>query len=60
MNAWGRIISTAMNGFSQTEETSLTRMFRVEYSREYQHLKKLGCEINDRFVKQFLADRKNS
>jgi hypothetical protein len=60
MIAWGRAFIAAMNGFRSTSETSLTRMFRVEYNREYQHLKKFGCEINDSFVKQFLADRKQS
>ena len=60
MIAWGRMIMNAMNGFRGSKETGLVRMFRVEYAKEYQHLQRLGCEINDSFVKQFLSDRKNS
>jgi len=60
MIAWGRMFMAAMSGFSSTKETGLTRMFRIEYGKEYEHLTKMGCEINDSFVKQFLADRKYS
>lgn len=60
MTAWGRMILSAINGFSSTKETGLTRMFRIEYGKEYEHLTRMGCEINDSFVKQFLADRKYS
>ena len=60
MNAWGRIIMSAMNGFNRKDDTGLVRMFRIEYANEYRHMEKMGCEINDSFVKQFLADRKKS
>ena len=60
MTAWGRMILMAISGFPSTKETGLTRMFRIEYGKEYEHLKNMGCEINDSFVKQFLADKKYS
>lgn len=60
MNAWGRIIMSAMNGFRKPDDTGLVRMFRIEYANEYRHMEKMGCEINDSFVKQFLLDRKQS
>lgn len=60
MIAWGRMILNAMNGFRPAKETGLVRMFRVEYANEFHHLEKMGCEINDSFVKQFLSDRKYS
>jgi hypothetical protein len=54
MIAWGKAIVDAMNGFADTKETGLTRMFRTEYSKEYHWLKKQGCEVNDKFVRTFL------
>jgi hypothetical protein len=54
MTAWGTILLNAINGFGNDSETGLVRLFRVEYSKEYQQLKKSGCEINDRFVKEYL------
>ena len=60
MIAWGRAIIGAMNGFKDTKETGLTRMFRTEYAKEYQMMRKSGCEINDNFVRTFLDMRKNS
>lgn len=60
MIAWGRAIIGAMNGFKDTKETGLTRMFRTEYSKEYQMMKRSGCEINDNFVRTFLDMRKHS
>lgn len=60
MIAWGRVFLNCLNGFRDTKETGLTRMFRTEYSKEYNWMQKNGCEINDDFVKQFLADRKHS
>ena len=58
MIAWGRAVIGAMNGFKNTEETGLTRMFRTEYSKEYQMMRKNGYEINDSFVRTFLDMRK--
>lgn len=60
MIAWGRMIMSAMNGFNRKDDSGLVRMFRIEYANEYHHMEKMGCEINDSFVKQFLADRKQS
>ena len=60
MIAWGRMILSAMNGFNTSNDSGLVRMFRIEYAKEYHLIKKMGCEINDSFVKQFLADRKQS
>ena len=58
MIAWGRAVIGAMNGFKNTEETGLTRMFRTEYAKEYLMMKKSGYEINDSFVRTFLNMRK--
>ena len=58
MIAWGKAIVGAMNGFNNESETGLVRMFRVEYANEYRHLKQMGYEINDSFVKTFLKTRK--
>ncbi len=60
MIAWGRAIMAAMNGFHQPKETGLIRMFRTEYSKDYMWMKKNGYEINDNFVRTFLAARRNS
>lgn len=60
MIAWGKAFIAALNGLASTKETGLTRMFRTEYGKEYYNLKKNGYEIDDDFVKQFLADRKQS
>jgi hypothetical protein len=57
MIAWGRAVIGAMNGFKNTEETGLTRMFRTEYSKEYQMMRKNGYEISDSFVRTFLSMR---
>ena len=58
MNAWGRAIVGAMNGFKNESESGLVRMFRVEYEKEYRQMKLMGYEINDSFVKSFLNTRK--
>jgi hypothetical protein len=60
MIAWGRAVIGAMNGFKDTGETGLTRMFRTEYAKEYHLMRKNGYEINDRFVRTFLELRKHS
>jgi hypothetical protein len=60
MIAWGRAVIGAMNGFKDTGETGLTRMFRTEYAKEYQMMRKSGYEINDNFVRTFLDMRKGS
>lgn len=60
MTAWGRMLLSAINGLKRENETCLVRMFRIEFSREFQHLEKMGCGVSDDFVKQFLKDRKYS
>lgn len=60
MKLWGKALFNAMNGFSDSRETGLMRMFRTEYGREYQWMKKNGVEVTDAFVKTFLADRISS
>lgn len=60
MIAWGRMILSAMDSFNRKDDSSLVRMFRVEYANEYRHMEKMGCEINDSFVRQFLIDRKSA
>ena len=60
MTAWGKVLMCAMNGFPDSRESGLVRMFRTEYGKEYRMMKKNGFAINDKFVKQFLEDRKNS
>ena len=59
MIAWGRAVIGAMNGFGDTKETGLTRMFRTEYAKEYHLMKRNGYEINDNFVRTFLDMRKH-
>lgn len=54
MTAWGRMFLNAMNGFRNESETGLVRMFRVEYSKEYLQLKRLGVQLDDAFVRQYL------
>lgn len=56
MFAWGRAFGSILENFNRGE-TALVRMFRIEYPQEYRHLKRNGCEINDRFVKDFLDVR---
>lgn len=57
MIAWAKAISSTLNGFAETRETSLVRLFRTEYSQEYHWLKKQGTEIDDKFVKTYLSLR---
>lgn len=57
MIAWGRAFGSVLENFNKGE-TPLVRMFRIEYAQEYRHLKRNGCEINDRFVKDFISMRK--
>ena len=59
MNAWGRKILNIFNAFPMYE-TGLVRLFRTEYSQDYKHMKSMGYEINDMFVKNFLKARKVS
>lgn len=58
MIAWGRAVIGAMNGFKDESDTGLVRMFRVEYNKEYRMMKRLGYEINDSFVKNFLRNHR--
>lgn len=58
MIAWGRAFVSAMNGFKNESETGLVRMFRIEYAKDYRHMKQMGYEINDSVVKDFLAARR--
>ena len=60
MIAWGRAIIGAMNGFPDSRESGLMRMFRTEYAKDYHWMKKNGCEINDNIVKNFLETRRKS
>ena len=60
MIAWGRAFISVLYNFGKPKESGLTRMFQTEYGKEYYWMKKNGYEINDNFVKMFLADRKNS
>ena len=57
MIAWGKAIVHAMNGFQDTKETGLVRMFRTEYSKEYNWLRKQGMTVSDQFVRRFLDIR---
>lgn len=40
------------------DESGLVRMFEVEYHKEYRHARKAGAEVNDAFVRSFLATHK--
>jgi hypothetical protein len=55
MIAWGKAIVHAMNGFNDSKETGLVRMFRTEYAREYYWLRKQGVAVNDQYVRRFLG-----
>jgi len=57
MIAWGTMLLNAMAGFGNENETGLVRLFRVEYANEYRQLKKSGCQIDDKFVKEYLGLR---
>lgn len=54
MIAWGRAVVGAMNGFQNESESGLVRMFRVEYAKEYYQMKRMGVQLDDAFVRQFL------
>ncbi len=58
MTAWGRMFYNAMNGFRNESETGLVRMFRVEYAKEYRQLKKMGAQLDDAFVRQYIRNLK--
>lgn len=58
MTAWGKALFDAMNGFGDSRETGLVRMFRTEYGREYHWMRKNGVAVTDNFVKTFLAERR--
>lgn len=54
MIAWGRMIADGLMYGGLNDETPLMRMFRIEYGNEFRLLKKLGCEITDETIKQYL------
>lgn len=56
MFAWGRRTETSFNGFINGE-SGLVRMFRTEYAKEYRHMKKMGYEVDDAFVRTYLQSR---
>lgn len=58
MAAWGRMFFNAMSGFKNEAETGLVRMFRVEYAKEYRQLKKMGAQLDDAFVRQYIRNLK--
>ena len=58
MIAWGRAFISAINGMRNESESGLVRMFRIEYAKDYRHMKQMGYEINDNTVKDFLAARR--
>jgi hypothetical protein len=58
MTAWGRMFYNAMSGFNNEAETGLVRMFRVEYAKEYRQLKKMGAQLDDAFVRQYIRNLK--
>jgi len=59
MKYTGTMGNSLLNMFRQERsDTSLVRMFRVEYDKEYRWAKKAGVNINEDFVKQFLKDTK--
>lgn len=41
-------------------DSSLVRMFRIEYGSEYEALKKSGYAVDDTLVRQFLQNARNS
>ena len=58
MTAWGRMFYNAMSGFNNESESGLVRMFRVEYTKEYLQLKRMGVQLNDVFVRQYIRNLK--
>ena len=52
----GRGMLSAFN--PEKSETPLVTMFRTEFFKEYSHAKKYGVNVNERFVKEFLAEQK--
>jgi hypothetical protein len=61
MMAWGRSLVAAFeNMFKAYEyETSLVKMFRIEYGREFEHMRKNGYTPNDASVRAYINDRKH-
>lgn len=59
MTAWGRMFYSAMTGFNNESETGLVRMFRIEYAKEYRQLKRMGVQLNDVFVRQYIRNLKS-
>lgn len=43
--------------FSRPDHSGLVRMFETEYRKEYNFARKAGVNINDEFVKSFLATK---
>jgi hypothetical protein len=58
MTAWGRMFYNAMSGFNNEAETGLVRMVRVEYAKEYRQLKRMGAQLDDAFVRQYIRNLK--
>lgn len=58
MTAWGRMFYNAMTGFNNETETGLVRMFRVEYAKEYRQLRRMGTQLDDAFVRQYINNLK--
>jgi hypothetical protein len=61
MTAWIRLIGNAFaTSFEPTshKESGLVRMFRIEYEREYRNMRRLGVNINDAFVRDYLENNR--
>lgn len=60
MSGFGNSIVNFLNfNRSRKDNSGLVRMFETEYRREYNWARKAGTEINDDFVRSFLAARKS-
>jgi hypothetical protein len=58
MIAWGRMFYNAIIGFNNETETGLIRMFRIEYAKEYYQLQRMGVQLDDVFVRQYIEAMK--
>jgi hypothetical protein len=52
------MLYNAIKGFHTESDSGLVRMFRVEYAKEYRQLKKMGAQLDDAFVRQYIRNLK--
>lgn len=58
IRGFGSSLSSFFIGRSTNNSSGLVRMFETEYAKEARFARNAGCDIDDIYVKSFLASHK--